>query len=260
VRRWPIEARQPRAPRARPGRVRAVLARLTLALALPLIAAAAIPAARADELKPFEASYAWIWHGMAVAVTNLKLEKTGDTWTYTSRSEPRGIGKLMPQRPKTVSVLRVTAAGVEPLSYKGDDGTSSTKRSIDVTYDWEHQRITGVYEQTPVDLQLEPGVQDDSSVQIALMVELLSGRTPERFLLLDKNSVREYRYARDAEATLETPLGRVATVVYRSQRLNSGRMNRYWCAPEHGQIPLRVQQKVDDDVQWTMEIRSLKRE
>src|ERR1700739_1394559 len=177
VRRWPIEARQPRARRARPGRVRTVLARLTLALALPLIAAAAIPAARADELKPFEASYAWIWHGMAAAVTNLKLEKTGDTWTYTSRSEPRGVGKLMPQRPKTVSVLRVTAAGVEPLSSKGDDGTSSPKRSIDVTYDWEHQRITGVYEQTPVDLQLEPGVQDDSSVQIALMVELLSGRT-----------------------------------------------------------------------------------
>ena len=111
-----------------------------------------------------------------------------------------------------MSVLRVSASGVEPLSYKGDDGTSSTKRSIDVTYDWEHQRITGVYEQTPVDLPLEPGVQDDSSVQIALMVELLRGQTPERFLLLDKNSVRDYRYARETEETLDTPLGRVAAV------------------------------------------------
>src|ERR1700741_2607969 len=119
VRRWAIAAPPPRARRARPARVHTVLARLTLALALPLIAAAAIPAARADELKPFEASYAWIWHGMAVAVTNLKLGKPGDTWTYTSRSEPRGIGKLMPQRPKMVSVLRVTAAGVKPRSYKG---------------------------------------------------------------------------------------------------------------------------------------------
>jgi len=218
-----------------------------------------MPAARADELKPFEASYAWIWHGMAVAVTNLKLEKTGDTWTYTSKSEPRGIGKLMPQRPKTTSVLRLTAAGIEPLSYQGDDGTSSTKRSVDVTYDWQHQRVSGIYEQTPVDLPLEPGVQDDSSVQVAMMVELLRGQSPERFLLLDKNSVREYRYAREAEETLETPLGRVATVVYRSQRVNSPHVNRYWCAPEHGDIPLRVQQKRGDDVQWTMEIRSLKR-
>jgi hypothetical protein len=37
-------------------------------------------AARADELKPFEASYVWIWHGMTVAVSSLKLEKQGDTW------------------------------------------------------------------------------------------------------------------------------------------------------------------------------------
>src|SRR5207248_792491 len=55
--------------------------------------------AAADELKPFEASYAWIWHGMTVAISTLKLEKTGDTWTYSSHSEPRGIGKVFPERP-----------------------------------------------------------------------------------------------------------------------------------------------------------------
>src|SRR2546421_7435468 len=40
----------------------------------------------------------------------------------------------------------------------------------------------------PVDLPLTPGVQDEASVQVALMVELLRGRTPERFELLDKRS------------------------------------------------------------------------
>jgi Protein of unknown function (DUF3108) len=237
---------------------RRAAARCALALLLPALAA--VCAARADELRPFEASYAWIWHGMTVAVTNLKLAKSGDDWTYTSRSEPRGIGKLLPQRPKTISVLRITAAGVEPLSYKGDDGTSSTKRSVDVSYDRQHGRISGIYEQAAVDLPLEPGVQDDSSVQVAMMVELLRGHVPERFLLLDKDSVREYRYAREAEQTLQTALGPVATIVYRSQRVNSPHVNRYWCASERGYIPMRVEQKRGDEVQWTMEIRSLKRE
>ena len=59
--------------------------------------------AAADELKPFEARYAWIWHGMTVADSTLKLEKTGDTWTYSSKSEPRGIGNLLSERPHSAA-------------------------------------------------------------------------------------------------------------------------------------------------------------
>jgi len=246
----------PPADTPHPGRgARAATGALLAVLLLPLM-----NPARADELRPFAASYAWIWHGMTVAVTRLKLEKTGDTWSYTSRSEPRGIGKLLSQRPKTRSVLRVTDAGVEPLSYRGDDGTSSTKRAIDIGYDWEQHKVTGVYEQTAVDLPLAPGLQDESSVQVALMVELIAGRPPAHFSLVDRNEVREYRYVREGEETLRTPLGDIATVVYRSQRANSPHVNRYWCAPDRGYIPVRVQQKRGDDVQWTMEIESLTRE
>jgi hypothetical protein len=233
------------------------------ALAGALLASAllATGVTAADELKPFEASYAWIWNGMTVAVTTLTLAKSGaDTWTYTSRSEPRGVGKLMSQRPRTASVLRVTPGGVEPLSYKGDDGTSSTQRSIDLKYDWDKHRVTGVYEQTPVDLPLTAQVQDDSSIQIALMVALLRGQTPDRFDLIDKDAVRAYHYARAGQATLPTPLGALAAVIYTSRKANSPRVNSYWCAPDQGYIPLRVQQKRADEVEWTMEILSLKRE
>jgi Protein of unknown function (DUF3108) len=239
----------------RPLRPRAALSALAAGLAL-----LATPRAHADELKPFQATYNWIWNGMTVAATTVQLEKSGDTWTYTSRSEPRGVGKLMSQRPRTVSVLRVTANGVEPMSYKGDDGTSSNKRTINLNYDWTQHRVTGVYEQTPVDLPLTADVQDDSSVQVALMAALLGGRTPDHFSVIDKNSVREYRYRRDGTETLKTPFGDVATLIYSSSRANSPRVNRYWCAPARGFIPLRVQQKRGDAVEWTMEIQSLTRQ
>jgi hypothetical protein len=214
----------------------------------------------ADELKPFEASYAWIWHGLNVAVSTLTLEKTGDTWSYRSRSEPRGIGKAFSERPVQKSVLRVTAAGVQPLSYEASDGTTSTRRAIDVKYDWDKGHVTGVYEDDKVDLPLTPGVQDDASVQVAMMVQLLHGRTPDRFTLLNKDAVRQYRYTREGEATLQTPLGNIATIIYKSERDGSPRVTRFWCAPDRGYIPLRVQQMRGKDVEWTMEIRSLKRE
>jgi hypothetical protein len=232
---------------------------LALAIALCMLALSA--AAAADELRPFEASYNWIWHGMTVASSTLHLEhQEGDKWVYRSKSEPRGIGRFFSERPVQESVLEVTDTGVRPLSYKADDGTSSTKRDADVRFDWEHNRITGVYEDAKVDMPIPPGIQDDLSVQIALMVELLRGHTPDKFSLLSGNSVREYRYTRDGEETLTTPAGKVHTVIFRSEKQYSPRVTSFWCAPSLGYIPLRVQQKRKDDIEWTMQVQSVKRE
>ena len=49
------------------------------------------------------------------------------------------------------------------------------KRTVELKYDWQSHRVTGVYEGTQVDLPLTPQTQDDASVQLALMVELLGG-------------------------------------------------------------------------------------
>jgi Protein of unknown function (DUF3108) len=231
-----------------------------LAFVLCSVAPATSQLASADELKPFEASYAWMWHGMNVAVSSLKLERNQDTWVYSSRSDPRGIGKVFAERPTQQSTLQVSNAGVRPLHYKADDGTSSTKRDADLQFDWEHNRVTGTYEDVKVDMPLQPGTQDDLSVQIALMVELLAGRTPTQFLLIDKNSVREYRYTREGEESVSTPFGKLDTVIFRSQKKGSPRVTRFWCAPQQGYIPVRVEQKKDDEVQWAMQVQSVKRD
>jgi hypothetical protein len=232
-----------------------------IAVALAMSTCALSATASADELKPFEASYNWIWHGMTVAVSTLQLERQDENkWIYRSKSEPRGIGRVFSERPKQESVLQVTDDGVHPLSYKADDGTSSTKRDANVQFDWEHGRVSGVYEDAKVDMPMPPGIQDDLSVQIALMVELLRGHTPEKFALLSGNSVREYRYSREGEETLTTPVGTIQTIIYRSEKQNSPRVTRFWCAPSLGYIPLRVEQKRKDDVEWTMQVERVKRD
>jgi hypothetical protein len=216
----------------------------------------------ADELKPFEASYTWVWHGMTVAVSSLHLEhQEGNKWVYRSKSEPRGIGRLFSERPIQESVLEVTDAGVRPLTYKADDGTSATKRDANITFDWEHNQATGVYEDEKVDMPISPGIQDDLSIQVALIVELLRGRVPEKFSLLSGNSVREYHYSKDGEETLTTPAGTLQTIIYRSEKQYSPRVTRFWCAPSLGYLPLRAQQtKGKDNIEWTMQLQSLKRE
>ncbi len=230
-------------------------------LALALLAGVLTSAAAAaDELKPFQASYEWTWKGMTVAESTVKLEKSGDTWTYTSNSEPRGLGRMFSERPHMVSVLKVTANGVQPQSYKATDGTASDKRAVDLKYDWASQHLTGVNEGAKIDMPLTPDVQDDASVQVALMVESLAGRTPEQFKLLSKDKLRAYHYKREGEATIKTPFGDVATVIYSSQADYSPRITRFWCAPDRGYVPMKAEQKKDNDVQWTMDIKSIKRD
>src|SRR5690242_15963216 len=101
----------------------------TRALAALLLAAAG---ARADELKPYQATYQGIWHGMTVAVSQLQLQRNGDTWTYTSKSEGRGLGKLVSGfSPDQTSVVKVLAGGaIQPQSYRSGGGDA--KHSIEL--------------------------------------------------------------------------------------------------------------------------------
>jgi len=241
----------------RPSADRAARVRRLASAAAVLLACSAV--AEADGLRPYSATYTGIWKGMTVAVSSLKLEQTDDTWRFTSRSEPRGIGKVASGvfPPLQVSVVRVTDKGVVPLSFKSSGGDAA--KGIDLHYDWQAHRVTGTYENTTVDLPLTPQVQDDGSVQLSLMVELLAGRTPPTVQLIDKNSVRDYQFAREGDAKLSTPLGEIATVIYRSQKANSPRATRFWCAPERGYVPMKVEQTIGQDVQWTLIIQSLNR-
>jgi len=240
---------------------------------IPLKAEASAPVARGTaaggakpdhseavaELRPYTAIYNGVWHGLTVAVSTLKLERTGDTWTFSSRTELRGIGRRAPgvYPLLQVSVVRVSDQGVLPQSFKSSGGDPG--RSFELNYDWQADRVTGTYEDTRVDLPLTPQVQNDGSVQLHLMVELLAGRTPPSVQLIDKDGARAYEITRDGEATIRTPMGVVHTVVFKTQKQNSPRVTRFWCAPDRGYIPLRVQQTVGNDVQWTMEIQSLSR-
>jgi uncharacterized protein DUF3108 len=234
---------------------RGLFAGLACAAALLLQTA---PAA-AQSLTPFEASYAWSWHGAEVAVSTLKLEPgQGDNWIYSSHSEPRGIGVLYPMRPRMRSEMRVSDQGVQPLSYHATDGTSANQRGAEVSFDWQAGRATGSYQGVPVDLALKSGAQDDLSIQIALLLALRQGKIPGAVSLLDKNSLRDYSYQREGTETITTRLGKIETVVYASHHEGSPRTTRFWCAPSKGYLPMRVQQKRLDSVEWTMEIETLK--
>ncbi len=235
-----------------------------LAGATAAVVAAQTPAPAVSagaELRPYDASYDFVAHGLSAGISSFTLRRDGaNTWTFVSRNQPRGLFRLFSSASLTLtSHLKVGPEGVQPLLFTAahPDGGG---QEAEVYFDWEKNRATGVVEGTPVDLALKAGVQDDLSVQIALVYALLIGQAPDGIALFDKNGIRDYDYARVGEETLHTPVGDVATVVYESHKAHSPRRTRFWCASEYGYVPLRAEQKRDGRVEWTMNLRSIHRD
>ncbi|MEO6187031.1 MAG: DUF3108 domain-containing protein [Steroidobacteraceae bacterium] len=210
-------------------------------------------------LRPFKASYAITWHSMSAGSADLELQSLGDgRWSYGSRSFARGMFRLaMPAELASRSTFAVRDDRIVPEQFISDDGASSKEKDQQLTFDWSRGRVTGVAEKKTVDLPTQPGLLDTMSVQVALMHELLAGRTPQRFVLIDKDRIKEYIYTTQGTETLRTAMGEHHTVIFRSSRPGSNNGTWFWCAPDLGYLPLKVERRDGKDVQWSMAVKSL---
>jgi hypothetical protein len=236
------------------------LRRSAAALALAAVLTAA-PGTRAAELAPFEASYDVVWRGVGAGTATLTLKQTGEgAWRYESRNVARGIFRIaVPAVIRQSSELRIEDGKVVPLHFITDDGSESGKRDTEVRFDWDAGRVTGTAEGAKVDIEAVPGLQDTLSIQIAMIQELLAGRTPTGFQMLDRDRVKEYEYLAEGEETLQTAMGEQRTLKFRSQRPGADRGTVFWCAPELGYLPVKVERQRGRKIEWSMTLKSLTR-
>lgn len=242
--------------------------RAALALALLVVArgaggadAAAAQAAPAPAPQPFRAEFTLEWKGMNAASALLQLTRDAPgQYTYVSRNSARGMfAAVFPDELTQVSRLQVDDGQVRPVSYRGDDGSDDTRRDVALDFDWQRRRVTGTAERRPVDLALQPGMQDIMSVQVALIVDLQAGRQPAGYVLVDKDRVKEYVYAGEGRARIDTAIGALDTVIWSSRRPNSDRVTRVWYAPALGYAPVQAERRRGKRLEWSMRLVSLQR-
>jgi Protein of unknown function (DUF3108) len=228
---------------------------MLVALLLPPLAVAA------ECPQPFKVTFTVEWHGMTAGTSVLELTRKGAAeWTYKSTNNARGFFRIaIPDTITQVSNFKVENGTIVPTSYVGDDGSSDTSKDVSLKFDWDAHKVTGTAENKPVDQPLTSGVQDSLSVQVALMCALAAGNTPTSFRLIDKDEVKEYQYTREGDAKLDTAVGKLDTVVYRSQKSGSNRYTRLWIAPSLGYLPVRAEQAKRDKRELQLTIRAVER-
>ncbi len=199
----------------------------------------AVPAL-ADGLRAHDAVYQFLFKGVSGGTLELKLtpDTKPDSWIYETHAHPNFLASFFVSAHSIErGWFRVTPAGVEPQRYYIDDGSSDKSNASDLTYDWAHGRITGQARGRPLDLAIEPGTQDVMSIRAVVTVDLLAGREPHEYTMLDGRELKRYVYTRIGAAKLKTDIGEFDTVVFKSERKDSdghGRTWQYWYAPALG--------------------------
>ena len=232
-----------------------------IALIIALLAISVVDARAQTPLTPFSADFEIVYRGMNAGSTTLELTaEGGERWRYVSRANARGVFKLaLAGEIRQTSQFVLSNGTPRPLRYVADDGTEDVQRDIRLDFDWRAGRVRGTAEARPVDLPLREGLQDGMSVQIALMRELQEGRAPQRFLLIDKDEIKEYLYESLGPARLRTAAGELDTVIWSSRRPGSDRVTRVWYAPSLGHLPVQAERRRGDRTEWTMRLKTMRR-
>ena len=247
----------PKADLARAGRLVGCLVAAVASLGL------AAPAT-ADGLRAHDVVYQFLFKGVSGGTLELKLlpDSAPDHWIYETHAHPNFLASFFVSANSIErGWFRVTPTGIEPSRYLLEDGSGDKSNGSDLHYDWVRLRVTGEARGRPLDLAIEPGTQDVMSIRAVVLVDLLAGREPHEYAMLDGRELKHYVYTRVGTAKLKTDIGEFDTVIYKSDRKDSdgrGRVWQYWYAPALGWLPLRAEQHDDGKVRMTLAIRSLK--
>lgn len=225
------------------------------ALAVVLVAAAATAyAAPASKPVPFVATYTITWHGVAAGSSTLELRQTApQSYLYTSTDNAYGFFRLaFPHALRQSSRFRVAAGEVQPLAFQA----AGAGNEVIAQFDWGIGQVTGMAKGKLLDLKLQPGTQDPLSVQIAIMLKLQAQQAPDAFWMLNTDSIDRFEYVRHGEATLDTPLGKLHTILYTSHKADSDKTTYLWLAPALDYMPARAEQHVKGSTQASLEIQA----
>jgi hypothetical protein len=226
-----------------------------------MVAAAAATSAFAQTpgesgIAPFIAHYEAAWKGISVGTSEIQLTQGTEpghylyTWTITAR----GIFRIA-YSDDLVQKSWLTMIGdhVRPDKYHGKEGS----QTVELNFDWQDKRATGVSETKPVDIKLPDGAQDVMSIQVEVMLDLKNGNLPKTFQIIDKDQLKEFNYTQEGTAKIRTAIGELDTIIVTSQRTGNNRILRMWFAPSLGFVPVQAERSRDGKLEIAMRLKSV---
>lgn len=219
-----------------------------LPLALLLFALWLPAAIAAPPLQAFTASYEFRHNGLLLAKMDRKL-RPGENGTYIleSKAAPAGIlSALIRDRVVESSVWEYANNRPRPIKYQYHHTGRGEDRHVILDFNWQKGTVINSINNSPWTMKVPQAVQDKLLYQYSLMMDMATPGAPLEYPVADGGGLKDYRFERLGEESLETPLGRLKTVKLR--RIGDKRNTTLWCAPAYGFLPVRIEQRKDGRV------------
>lgn len=139
-----------------------------------------------------------------------------------------------------------------PLKYSYQHSGKYKQKAIKLEFDWASRRVRNTADPA-WEAELEPGVLDPMSAQIAAMRDLLEGKRGDiAYRIPYKGKVQDYLLQYQGEEELDTELGVLKTLKYRRQGNNKDRISTMWCAPALLYLPVRIEHQEPNGTSMTL--------
>jgi hypothetical protein len=229
---------------------------LAAALLLSLISAHGVAA----ELPTWTATYQLEYNGRRAGTSefSVRFDAASGVYEFQSQTDARGFYRLLV--PNTIlerSRFVFDEGGFRPLEFRYEDGSRRGRNNLHILFDWDRGVATANSNDGSVEFDIEPGVLDRGSMQVALMHDMAQAAAPPEYLLADEDSVRPYEYTPTGEASITTAAGRFDTRTYRQQREGSSRATLIWAAPALAYLPVRIERQRNGETQTALLLESV---
>ena len=231
-------------------------ARATPADTSHLLAAAPQPdgetpaaASTAPPPRPFRAAYSASYNGMAIAtVRTFKAE--GEGYLLATRAS-NFLGSIGEEEVLTFADDGSVLSG----SYSYQRAIFGNKRKELTTFDRDTGRVTNTYKKRTVEIPLQDALYAPLGYQLQLRRDLMAGHREFHYRVVSRGKIRDYRYTIKGAETLDTPLGKIATLVLERERDTDERQTFLWLAKNYDYLPVKLVHSEDGDTH-TMLIES----
>ncbi len=205
--------------------------------------------AQAGDLPSYQAEYAIEAAGFDVGRYTSSLRPEGkDRFVYQAHTETTGWLELFHKdRIDERSVWTWFRGHIRPLHYRYHRSGGSKEKHVEVEFDWPAGSVRNMQGKDRWRLEIKDGVLDKQLVQLAMMLDLKRGKITMEYPIADGGKLKTWRFAVVGKERVKTAAGDYDTVKVERVRDNNRRTTYFWCAPKLHYLPVKADQREDDD-------------
>jgi len=206
------------------------------------------------DLAPFNLTYSVGNNMISAGNATVSLVKQEDRWTYSLKTSPSGVVKLIGKGKideishfKLADIDGVPTLRTDTYSYRQD---KEAKRSVDAQFNWADNELTFQYRGEETTESFSEPVVDRLAVTLLIIDQLKNDDFKQvEYQVFDKGRVKSVLFANEGTETIETSMGEIETIRVRSNTSTGSTRHTYtWFAPSLDFIPVKIENYKRDDL------------